>query len=297
MSIVNYSEDKTLTIDYKLNDDENEKWHIKLDICTNPTCGCRDVTFELYGSENKESAIPKHRMTIDVFKNKAVKLKGNKPTSKEDFQLAKALAKKLSEKDWRHLRKFFLDVKRHITKSASIKDLNITFPEKKIEKDGLMIGYHNIFPYAEDIVIELDDIHYVLDDQYCLSYTCPCTHTGLSFLARKKDLALNQYNPLFIIFDYKTNTYEIENRGTKKIASPKVLVKEIQRKQLGEVFKERHEKLRTLYDNYREAIHGPLKQSRIRQEITRTSDGAPKIGRNDPCPCGSGKKYKKCCMK
>ncbi|WP_342303645.1 SEC-C metal-binding domain-containing protein [Methanolobus sp. ZRKC5] len=23
---------------------------------------------------------------------------------------------------------------------------------------------------------------------------------------------------------------------------------------------------------------------------------ADKIGRNDPCPCGSGKKYKKCCM-
>ena len=24
-------------------------------------------------------------------------------------------------------------------------------------------------------------------------------------------------------------------------------------------------------------------------------DGQKKIGRNDPCPCGSGKKYKKCC--
>jgi uncharacterized protein YecA (UPF0149 family) len=22
-----------------------------------------------------------------------------------------------------------------------------------------------------------------------------------------------------------------------------------------------------------------------------------KVGRNDPCPCGSGKKYKKCCGK
>ncbi|MBX3191540.1 MAG: SEC-C domain-containing protein [Labilithrix sp.] len=22
----------------------------------------------------------------------------------------------------------------------------------------------------------------------------------------------------------------------------------------------------------------------------------PKIGRNDPCPCGSGKKHKKCCL-
>ena len=24
-------------------------------------------------------------------------------------------------------------------------------------------------------------------------------------------------------------------------------------------------------------------------------EGVMKIGRNDPCPCGSGKKYKKCC--
>ena len=22
----------------------------------------------------------------------------------------------------------------------------------------------------------------------------------------------------------------------------------------------------------------------------------PKIGRNEPCPCGSGKKFKKCCI-
>ena len=24
--------------------------------------------------------------------------------------------------------------------------------------------------------------------------------------------------------------------------------------------------------------------------------GGPKVGRNDVCPCGSGKKYKKCCL-
>lgn len=28
-----------------------------------------------------------------------------------------------------------------------------------------------------------------------------------------------------------------------------------------------------------------------------TPDGpSPEVGRNDPCPCGSGKKYKKCCL-
>jgi len=30
-------------------------------------------------------------------------------------------------------------------------------------------------------------------------------------------------------------------------------------------------------------------------EPPRSSISSPKIGRNDPCPCGSGKKYKKCC--
>lgn len=31
--------------------------------------------------------------------------------------------------------------------------------------------------------------------------------------------------------------------------------------------------------------------------VTSTRINENKIGRNDPCPCGSGKKYKKCCGK
>lgn len=36
-----------------------------------------------------------------------------------------------------------------------------------------------------------------------------------------------------------------------------------------------------------EHAHGP------RQDPARRAE--PKIGRNDPCRCGSGKKFKKCC--
>lgn len=32
-----------------------------------------------------------------------------------------------------------------------------------------------------------------------------------------------------------------------------------------------------------------------KEKSSHTVVKAPKIGRNDPCPCGSGKKYKKCC--
>jgi uncharacterized protein len=31
----------------------------------------------------------------------------------------------------------------------------------------------------------------------------------------------------------------------------------------------------------------------VTQPVRRTT---PRVGRNDPCPCGSGKKYKKCCL-
>ena len=35
-------------------------------------------------------------------------------------------------------------------------------------------------------------------------------------------------------------------------------------------------------------------QSQVKKQPVRTA--TKKVGPNDPCPCGSGKKYKKCCM-
>lgn len=40
------------------------------------------------------------------------------------------------------------------------------------------------------------------------------------------------------------------------------------------------------------------KRSEIKKQFNRdTTAVSHKVGRNEPCPCGSGKKYKKCCGK
>ena len=54
-----------------------------------------------------------------------------------------------------------------------------------------------------------------------------------------------------------------------------------------------------------DAVQAALKREQVAQPTQGSSDGTDlanktvrkgkKIGRNDPCPCGSGKKYKKCC--
>jgi uncharacterized protein len=36
---------------------------------------------------------------------------------------------------------------------------------------------------------------------------------------------------------------------------------------------------------------------RLSQSAVPQRRSGPKVGRNDPCPCGSGKKFKKCCGK
>jgi hypothetical protein len=43
-------------------------------------------------------------------------------------------------------------------------------------------------------------------------------------------------------------------------------------------------------------VEPPL-PSTPRLTLPRKPDGRKKVGRNDPCPCGSGKKFKNCCMK
>jgi uncharacterized protein len=40
---------------------------------------------------------------------------------------------------------------------------------------------------------------------------------------------------------------------------------------------------------HRQELRGVLRQASIRSQSQR-------VGRNDPCPCGSGRKYKRCCL-
>ena len=38
-----------------------------------------------------------------------------------------------------------------------------------------------------------------------------------------------------------------------------------------------------------------IKKPATKKTVAKKPAVSKKVGRNDPCPCGSGKKYKKCC--
>lgn len=47
---------------------------------------------------------------------------------------------------------------------------------------------------------------------------------------------------------------------------------------------------------YDQAFEDIIEQEKIHQKIFQVNKTNGKIGQNDPCPCGSGAKFKKCCM-
>ena len=57
---------------------------------------------------------------------------------------------------------------------------------------------------------------------------------------------------------------------------------------------ETHQNLDELSETQRQQAQAAQTDTRARQPIAPIVNNGPKIGRNDPCPCGSGKKYKAC---
>ena len=57
---------------------------------------------------------------------------------------------------------------------------------------------------------------------------------------------------------------------------------------------DRFDKKREKEERYKKTLPG--EDDKPLPEPVAPIKGGGNVGRNDPCPCGSGKKYKKCCL-
>jgi hypothetical protein len=136
-----------------------------------------------------------------------------------------------------------------------------------------------------------DGSSFLITDQYCTSAKCKCNAVVLSFF-RLSDRETQ--TPEFIIrLHLDSLGYEMEqiNCDPDKIAG------------IAKYFLDKQGVLETLLHRYREMKKdtGKSHMKRIKETEGKTHNPEPrratepKAGRNNPCPCGSGKKYKKCC--
>ena len=147
-----------------------------------------------------------------------------------------------------------------------------------------MVFYNEIFPYAGDITFQDGNIEYLVDDQYCLNPKCSCKDVVLTIVPIIDGKSSTGRQTATVIYDYITKKWKVE----RDFPNINEIMAELQKAipDLSSIVKKRHRNLRLLYQNYRK-----------KNNIETGDVSKRKIGRNEPCPCGSGKKYKMCCGK
>jgi antitoxin component HigA of HigAB toxin-antitoxin module len=142
----------------------------------------------------------------------------------------------------------------------------------------------------EDNVIDSDAIGLILCDVLDLKYDV--------LLPKIKELFNKHYVPESITGDYKT--------VQKDIKKPSLYPKQKDLLNIGD----RYERITTTWAGYTEEeddddddkmLYDDYEDKMLYDDYEDIPEILPvrkeqKIGRNDPCPCGSGKKYKKCCL-
>jgi preprotein translocase subunit SecA len=84
----------------------------------------------------------------------------------------------------------------------------------------------------------------------------------------------------------------IEDRVTDIIFKVRIVEAGAKAKSVWNVSRTQHEEVNQFAADQRQraAAAAPQGEAKVKQ----IKLDQPKVGRNDPCPCGSGKKYKKC---
>lgn len=266
-----------------------QRFRVKYRICDNPVCQCEHVTLDCYSEVNapSESGFSSPmRLEMDLSRRAIANMEELKADFAA-FSLAKAVEWEISETQWAELRGFYLAVKQQQTEEADLNRVEVQFPPEVLKGDTSMVGYYEMFPYAPPIVVTLESIPWFLDDQYCVNPTCRCREAALSFLRGHSIYATPDAgcNDAGISVRYAYDKGQITAPLASKTSGPSArdllhLLKGAQ-ENLDASLAERHLLLRKLF----------------RRALPKATVRAPSKtpGRNDPCPCGSGKKYKRCC--
>jgi len=268
-----------------LDGDITDQYECSLLSCDNPVCSCGTVYLNLSPAQHKDSLMSSHRVDIDIIQRN-LGYKDEKKVSIEDLEFASLFLSKLNETDFQFLWEMYFSYKNKISEEALLDSIDAHFDYHEIEKNGLMSAYNEVLPYGDQMFVTINSIKCIIFDQYCLLPHCSCTDTTLTiFSAVEPEKTRKELYS--VTLNYRKKLWgALEERA---ISVPIKTVKSAIEKQIPDFYErllKRHRKLKGIYAHCKKKHFAPQQPLHV-----------PKVGRNDPCPCGSGKKYKRCCLK
>jgi hypothetical protein len=257
-------------------------------VCPNPACTCMTIDIDLtFMTGQNRGDLPKlsHTVAIDLDMRK-LKTSPKKDLPSEEKAFGNLLLSQLGEDDFEFLRIKHFAYKNKITEAADINEIEGYFDYDEVELNGLMYAYNGILPYGDQILVNINEEKYLIVDQFCLLPKCKCTDATLDLVPAGED-AMKADSWCAFRLKYAKKHWAVMEDSPPPIPLDEIRAAiEAQHPDFYNQLLRRHEKSKKIYLNCRRKHYSPS------QIVTDR-----KVGRNDPCPCGSGKKYKKCCLK
>jgi hypothetical protein len=153
---------------------------------------------------------------------------------------------------------------------------------------GNAISYDQVFPTARPDVYRVGATSYFALDLHCVNPACDCAEAVVQFYRTDADPA--EYDGMIVV-DTRAAAGEPPEPQLRPVDPARADILGA----LWAAFARRHDALPHLAAR-RAAVQAqsPRIEAAWRARQAARHDG--KVGRNDPCPCGSGRKYKHCCL-
>lgn len=256
--------------------------------CINPDCDCRDVTllfYEMVEKRNKMEKLFEIVLNIDTWRK--VKMEA----ARKDIDcesMVKEFFRDFDRETRLKIKKRFEDGKKYGGDIVR-EDINYSSIEKNQH-----VYYAEIFNPRdyENLYFEYKGVKYFVLDSYCINPNCYCYDAVLSFF--EEHLLEETLSPLFSVeVKFEEGKYEVLERSNGVDSKD---LKEIYHCFLKYTDDEDLNRLKMRYWRMKKVsidlglCAGSWDPSNSIRTVKKE-----KIGRNTPCPCGSGKKYKKCC--
>lgn len=252
-----------------------------LGVCISPTCGCSEM-----GLLPREKARSPRTLSMDPFERKVAAA----DDSPEEAAVALALEAAVSDGQWTTLAAAFMAEKERIVAQLDPDAEDFEFDFDAIQRRRELTYYADVFPYANPWPFEASGRFFNIDEAHCLAPDCACTSAILAVFA-PDDATDGEVHPTADLWvDHRTGQW----------GNPDGSPLSKRDRALRDALLAAHPHLLDTLADHQRVLRRMFHQSASRRGLLLgappRAPAATKVGRNEPCPCGSGKKYKKCCL-
>jgi hypothetical protein len=269
--------------------------------CDDPDCLCRDVYLRAVEFDSKDiqfyhdykgmnaiyTKIIKKRINDGQFLSAALDIDSGNLTARGDQPLDTAMAELLIRVDRLIEEKKLLKLFR--TRWNIAKKVNA---KAYMDKDwswwepGVLVAWREVFPDDWSLLVYEDDGKVFLDDSYCVTPGCSCKEVAISIL-KTSSIKTEALGTIFLNFA----TWRVKNIEEDTASYEKL---DLIWAEFNDTYPDLKQIVVRRHKEIRKAMADVFHQRKAKQNYPKAISA--KVGRNAPCPCGSGKKYKKCCL-